>query len=205
MTETMTKGEYAAHRGVTPAAVSQWIAGGKLPPEALDGEGRRARVRVSVADSLLKGRLDPGQQLARGGRPSERPALPEPPPTFDHAARYQKAKAEAAEIDTERQRRKMLAEDGVLMVVDDARASWSRELASLIASVDAWLPDLASAVMGAVAEAKETDTPLDAKRLTVVMRNGWRELRARESDRARRAADQLSELVPERRSRDEAA
>lgn len=43
------KTEFAKLRGVSPARVSQWIATGRIGPEALVGEGRLARVRVEAA------------------------------------------------------------------------------------------------------------------------------------------------------------
>lgn len=64
--ETETKSEFAARCGVDPSAVSHWIRDGKIGPEALDGIGRRARIRVAVAQTQLRTRLDIGQRLGNG-------------------------------------------------------------------------------------------------------------------------------------------
>ncbi len=66
MSEVVTKGEFARLRGVTPGRVSQWIADGKIGPEAMEGEGRFARIRVAVATAQLKARLDIGQRFGNG-------------------------------------------------------------------------------------------------------------------------------------------
>lgn len=64
--ETETKSEFAARCGVDPSAVSHWIKHGKIGPDALDGIGRRARIRVAVAQAQLRTRLDIGQRLGNG-------------------------------------------------------------------------------------------------------------------------------------------
>ncbi len=65
----LTKTDYAAYRGVTPAALSQWLSKGRLSGAAIVGQGRNARINVQVADQQLMHTLDLGQQFARGGQP----------------------------------------------------------------------------------------------------------------------------------------
>lgn len=67
MAQVLTKTEYAAYRGVTPAALSQWLSKGKIHGDAIVGQGRNARINVVIADRQLAATLDMGQQLARGG------------------------------------------------------------------------------------------------------------------------------------------
>lgn len=62
----MAKGEFAAHMGVTPGRVSQWIAEGKIGRDALVGEGRSARIIVEVAEAQVSARRDPGQAMGNG-------------------------------------------------------------------------------------------------------------------------------------------
>lgn len=62
----MAKGEFAAHMGVSPGRVSQWIAEGKIGREALVGDGRSARIIVEVAEAQVSARRDPGQAMGNG-------------------------------------------------------------------------------------------------------------------------------------------
>jgi hypothetical protein len=177
--------------------VSQWISGGRIFGPALVGEGRYAKIDVAVAEAQLGLTLDPGQQMARGGRPTASAAMPEaaprPSPAEDHMSRYQKARADSAEIETERMRRRELAERGVYMVAEDARAAWSKEVSDLVQAVEQWLPDLAQELMGVVS----ADGTVDAKALTVALRKGWRGFRARRADLARSVRDAEPELTTE--------
>lgn len=74
----LTKTDYAAYRGVTPAALSQWLSKGRLSGDAIVGQGRNARINVRIADQQLSATLDMGQQFARGGQP-DASRLPPPP------------------------------------------------------------------------------------------------------------------------------
>ncbi len=63
---TLSKAEFAAHIGVTPGRVSQYIADQKISGDALIGKGRAARIHVETARQQLLARLDPGQMLGNG-------------------------------------------------------------------------------------------------------------------------------------------
>lgn len=178
----ITKGEYAKHRGVTPGAVSQWIANRKISGAALVGVGRLARINVEVADRQLAATLDMGQQLARGGHVQPTPApsagplfsaanTSHPPvggegdgdgediPTDDSVARYNRARAAQKELELRQAIEKDLAARGTYMLTSDARAAFGRELRVVIQTIEQWLPDVAAALateMGRrAAEAKE--------------------------------------------------
>jgi len=64
--QIVTKGHFAELIGVSPGRVSQMISEGKIGPEALDGEGRSARIRVEQARAHLRERTDLGQRLGNG-------------------------------------------------------------------------------------------------------------------------------------------
>jgi hypothetical protein len=72
----MTGVEYAAHAGVSPAAVSKWISQGKIPPACLvqekcsDGKIRR-KILPDLADAELSGSLSESKRRDKkaGGRP----------------------------------------------------------------------------------------------------------------------------------------
>ena len=87
---TLSKGEFAAHCGVTPGRVTQWISGRILSGAAIVGEGRSARIRTAVALEQVKLRRDPGQANGNGlgtkldGKaPPPKPPRPAPPPGDD--------------------------------------------------------------------------------------------------------------------------
>lgn len=66
VSDVMPKGQFATLCGVSAGRVSQWISEGKIGGDALVGEGRTARIRVSVAQEQLQRRLDVGQRLGNG-------------------------------------------------------------------------------------------------------------------------------------------
>lgn len=80
----VTKGKFADMIGVTPGRVSQYIAAGQIGPEALEGEGRNAKIRVAVAVQQLKLRRDVSQSLGNG-LGTRLDALPSPPTTGNAA------------------------------------------------------------------------------------------------------------------------
>jgi hypothetical protein len=65
---TLSKSDFAERIGVSAGRVSQYIAEGKLTSEALEGEGRMARIRPAIAIEQLKATLDPHQMLGDNGR-----------------------------------------------------------------------------------------------------------------------------------------
>lgn len=199
MADILTKSEFAQLRGVDKSAVSHWIRDGKLAGNALVGEGRAAKIRVAEAQRQLGGSLDLGQQLAQGKRPTASSVAPDDEdaiplaPADDHAARYQKAKADTAVLDAERARRRMAQEVGVYTATEAAKDAWSKELAQLIQAVDQWWPDVAELIQQLASDGK----PLEPKRVTVALRRAWRQFRLDRAELARSAAAGLPELVEE--------
>ena len=62
----MTKADFARHMNVSRAAVSQWISKGIIKPDALAGEGRKAKIIVAVAVEHVRQNRDIGQSLGNG-------------------------------------------------------------------------------------------------------------------------------------------
>lgn len=193
MSEIITKSEFASRRGVSAAAVSQWIKAGRISGAALVGTGRAAMINVAEAERQLSARLDMGQQLAQA---SVRPTASATPPVDDPQSRYQAARAEAAEIDTARARRRDLAERGLYLVTADARDAWEGELAALVLAVDQWLPDLALSL------AAQGVTVSDKKRVTLALRASWRAFRQARADLAALSRDQQPDLCAEESGND---
>lgn len=87
MTEaaTMTKGEFAAMMSRSAGRVSQWIKAGIIGPEALDGEGRAARIIVETAKQHLRARLDPAQRVGLNAIMAGQPVAAQPQPAKSNA------------------------------------------------------------------------------------------------------------------------
>jgi hypothetical protein len=64
--EVVSKGQFATLRNVSPGRVSQWISEGKIKSDALVGEGRNAKINVTVATLQLREALDVGQLAGNG-------------------------------------------------------------------------------------------------------------------------------------------
>jgi len=62
----LSKGDFARHIGVTPGRVSQMIAAGLIGADALEGDGRTAKVIVEKAVEQIKLRRDVGQATGNG-------------------------------------------------------------------------------------------------------------------------------------------
>lgn len=166
--ETMSKGDFAAHIGISPGRVSQYIAEGKISGEALEGDGRRARIRTSVAISQLQRTLDPNQRFGANGfalrtsalgaaaqtqpdvvpvppAASERPrtAAPLLAPQIDELAelriRQERVKAEKAE-------REQMLDVGRYMLADDVRREMAKAISAAYAVMEQGIQDMAAAM-----------------------------------------------------------
>lgn len=196
----ITKGAFAAHRGVTPAAVSQYISAGHLDGALYRRDGtpatrdeRSALVHRDKADESLRRRLNTAQVIGQGKTvPPRVAAAPAPaasptgPDGDDAADRLQRARADQAEMAAERERRSMAAEAGRYVLAASAKAEFAKTLSDLVASVETWLPDLAGALVAAIAAAEVEGRTLDRRALLAAIHAEWRGFRAA---RAKSAAD----------------
>lgn len=204
MATEMTQQEYAAHRQVNASRVSQWINGkgdrpAKITGDALVWRDGKRLIVAEIADRQLGAALHPGQALAR---PTASAAIPAPArgSEDEHAVRYQKARADSAEIDAERARRRELAERGVYVRAEDARSAWAREIGDFLQALDGAARDIAAAIAAAQAEG-----PLDERAVTVLLRRELRAFRQRRADLLRSALGALEELVPDAAGEDDDA
>lgn len=62
----VSKSDFARLTNVTPGRVTQWISEGKIKDNALDGQGRDAKIRVGPALAQLKRRLNTDQRFGNG-------------------------------------------------------------------------------------------------------------------------------------------
>ena len=186
----MTKSQYAAYRGVRPSSVSNWLKSGRLSQRSLVGHGYGARIKVAEADKELAANQDLRSTLAPSpaGGNGVAPAID----PDDPARRYQIAKAEQAEHDSELSRRKLKAQDGTYVFAEQARSAWTKELAAFARELEAWLPDLAQELAAAPSE--------DRGVVLARLRKSLRRFRTRVSEQAGVAAADEPELVSEPRS-----
>lgn len=191
--EIVTKAEYAAMHRRTPGAVSHWVKEGKLFGAALVGEGRNARIRVAEANRQLGLTLHPGQQMAQrrpvgtsAGEddelPFEAPSRPRglPTPEDDQAARYQRARAEKAELEAAELRHKAQERAGHWIVAEDARREFAQQLGQMVRQIESWLPEVGLILAG--------EHGGDHKQYTTTLRASFRNLREKIAQDARREA-----------------
>lgn len=190
----VTKGQYAQLKGRSPAAVSNWIAEGKISQAALHGEGQRAKIWVEQADRDLVASLDVEQQ--------DRQAAPIVPANYgqaalaaapvpvgmDDIARKRKADAENAELAAEERRRKMAADSGKWIEAEAARKAWAQELTRQVSDMEIFIVStLATEIAGIFA--------LDAKQVAVAMREQFRSYREGVADTAAAQVEELAEAA----------
>ena len=190
----VSKGKFAEMVGRTPAAVSQWIAAGKLSGPALVGEGRFAQIDVEVAQQQLGITLDLGQQLAQpapilASTVAAAPAGAVPPAEIRDQERLLKAKADREELARAREFAESETLRGAWMVTAEAEAVWSEQLARLQQAMESWLVTTAANECAAIAATAESASP---RPYAVALRRGFEALCARlsqEADDALQAGD----------------
>jgi hypothetical protein len=167
-TEVVAKADFARLVGVSRGRVSQWIAEGKISGDALDGSGRKARIRVGNAKAQLRRFIDIGQRLGNGidtridDAPSAPttsiaatpttifpPAEPVPPLVPAEAAIEDRIKRERLE-QLQRANRKLAEEEaaraGRYVLAADVAQQLGSALARQLAWVDGVLSELATAM-----------------------------------------------------------
>lgn len=200
---TVSKGEYARLCGVTPGRVSQWISEGKISREALDGDGVRARIIVTVADAQLKRNLDISQRLGNGlGTMLDRPALVAPPASSVNNAptlpptpgtgiedRIKVAKLQEIEFRNREAAAKELAGRGYYVRADEMRGVLGQVAGGMQTVFEGALADFATAVAGQF-EVPQRD-------VLHLLRAEYRAVREKTAKAARKAAEDLPALAVE--------
>lgn len=151
----LSKSDFAREANVTPGRVSQWIAEGKIGHDAIDGEGRSAKIIVDVALAQIRSRRDVGQSLGNGLQTRINnigefgPSTVELPQRSDDVAhqiqlerlKQERRKNEQASVDEAiRQSR--------LVPADDVRAQMSRLARQVDEANASMLADFAAAIAG---------------------------------------------------------
>jgi hypothetical protein len=191
----VTKGQFAALCGVTPARVSQWLSEGKIGPDALDGEGRSARIRVAVAKAQLRARQDVSQrfganavrtQLADEAAGARLPF--NPPGQVVSLDRMGELKARDLELRVQQRTEEALARRGQLIRTADAQAAIARVAAGVVNVYEGALSDLATS-LAARFELTQRD-------VLHFLRQELRQIRRRAAETERRLAQAQAAVVP---------
>jgi len=197
----VSKGEFARMVQVSPGRVSQWIAEGKIGPDALQGEGRLAKIIVDRAMAQVRLRRDPGQAVGNGiatrlfdlpeAVAADQNRLPREPLALpidrsdDVALQIQQER-----LESEKRKNRLASIDeavklGKLVPADDVRAEMMRLARQVDDENAAMLADFASAIAGRFAVQQRDVLHL------------LREIRNEKKAASARRASALVEDVPE--------
>ncbi|PWB90682.1 hypothetical protein C5688_09155 [Methylocystis sp. MitZ-2018] len=161
----MSKSDFAAVCNVAPSCVSNWIARGKIKPDALVGEGRGAKIIVDVATKQLQESLDPNQRfglngistrldLAAPSLPASKPApeadiAPSTPPTPTEPSvedQIKREKLRQAQLATSRAEEQDRLSRGVYINAVAAREEMARIPRRIVDAFDGAIPEFAAAI-----------------------------------------------------------
>lgn len=197
--ETMSKGDFAVHIGVSPGRISQYISEGKISLAALDGQGRAARIRTAIAMAELRKTLDPAQRFGANGAAAITPApqiaaaAPSPGPAAP-AGTVDPVVDELAQERLKQQRLKTAREQrdedlsvGRYMLTDEARREASRAVTEAFKVMDQAIQEMAK-TMAADFGVSQRDALLALHRV-------MRETRAKQAAAFREIAAALPDTV----------
>jgi len=144
----VSKVEFARLRNVSLRRVYQWLESGQIGPEAIvDG-----RIRVDVATSHLRDRLDPSQRFGLNGLSTRLHAVPQsehsetPPGQPSVEQRIKQEKLRQAELMTIRAEERDRLARGVYVLASAVREENGRLAARLFEAFDGALIDFAAAI-----------------------------------------------------------
>lgn len=190
----MSKGEFAAHIGVSAGRVSQMITSGMIGKDALVGEGRSAKVLVEAAVEQIRKRRDVGQALGNGLGTR----LSDAPPTQQADAKLLPRDPDTTElIALERlaseRRRNRLAEIeeaermGRLVPAEDMQREVGKVAQRLVNTFTGMVPDIANAIAA--------EYSLPARDLVHLIRRVMNEKRAAAAQELGEAAAEMPDTV----------
>ncbi|MDW9780949.1 hypothetical protein CN204_03890 [Sinorhizobium meliloti] len=200
----MTKGAFAAHIGVSAGRISQYIAEGKIYGDALEGDGRTAKIRPAIARQQLQKTLEPSQRFGANGvavlkpaaaqpalqlAPSDGASAPSPRLTFtdDVADQLAAERLRQQQITTARLEREEALEVGRYMLTDEARRQTVRAVSEAFKVMEQGIPEMAKAI------AAQFGVPMhDA---THALLKVFRDVRAKKAAGFRTAADEQPEHI----------
>lgn len=194
MGDVVSKSDFARLCNVTAGRVSQWISEGKLSGAAIVGEGRFAKIDVDEGSRQLGTRLDMSQRLGLNGMGTRLPGLPSsaatPPSSPTSSTVEDQIKQER--LKQERIKSRQLEADdaarrGIYMRTDDAKREMARIAGTMISVFEGELPTMAQAIAARF--------ELPARDVLHLIRNQFREMRARASAHLAADAEQEDDLI----------
>lgn len=157
--QIVSKGEFARLLNVSPGRISQYIAAGQITRDAIEGEGRNAKIIVDKARAQLTGRLDVAQRVGSNGmttrlgassETAETPPASQQPqirfPTDIIAEQIAREKLEQAKFQTARAKRDEALAVGRYMLTEDVRAQMTKAVSVAFRVMDSGLADMAAAL-----------------------------------------------------------
>jgi hypothetical protein len=199
---TLPKGEFAKHLGVSPGRVSQMISEGKITPDAIEGEGRSARIRVALAKAQIRERMDVGQRFGNGLATNLENSEKSPtliaggatlPPLSDSVdAQIKREKLREVEFKNRDAARKELEGRGDYVRAHDVQIAVAGMAAAMVTVFEGALSDFAKAIA-----AKHELPNRDVLHL---LRTEFVAVRARATEALGRAAERLPTVLEDDRS-----
>ncbi len=184
--EIATKAEFAAMINVTRGRVSQMLASRQIDGDALIGEGRNARINVAVALAQLDARLDIGQRLGANGKANLGGAASlDPTDSAIKAERLRQLQHVNAKAEAEAGER-----SGKYVLAASARQDLGAMAARMVAAFEGCLPSFADAIAAG--------TSMPQRDALHMLRQVWRDARARLAGVAAEEAAAAPELVKEK-------
>lgn len=209
--DLMTKGEFAAFMGVSPGRVSQYIADRQIFGNALEGEGRRARIRVAVAQEQLRKTIDPGQRFGangkalRGGADIEPAAViqiagtlfdqpvpprvnvPSPPLIDKDVDELAQLRLRRERVKTEQAEEERKEQKGIYTPSVQARQEMAKAVAAALSVMDVGIQEMAEAV------AARFDVPM--RDVQQVLVRSFRDVREKRAKEMRASAEALPQYI----------
>lgn len=198
--DVVSKGKFAELKNVSPGRVSQWIAEGKIGADALVGDGRKARIRVSIANEHLRRKLDAIQSAANGldtklaavagpvsGDTTVMPAGARAPDIDPIEEQIKRERLEGIRRDNRKKAEDEGARAGRYVSTDDVRQQMGRVVSEMENAFEGEL--------GAFASAIAAEYQLSQRDVLHLLRAQRRASRERTSAAYRQAAEKLPELV----------
>lgn len=193
----VSKGAFAEIIGVTPGRVSQYLKDGQIGPDALVGEGRRAKIDVEVAKAQLKETLDINQRMGNGLETNLDKATP--PAASEEPQGDQSPRGERFEdkikheklLKIQRENRREAEQDalraGQLVLADQAREQAHAIASRMMQTFEGSLSDMAAAI--------STQFKLPHRDVVHCMRLAFNDVRARASTQADEQAQNTPAVV----------
>jgi hypothetical protein len=189
--QTLSKSEFAGRVGLSRARVSQLLTEGKISGDALEGEGRSARIVVDRALQQLKINLDVAQHAGMNGKAQlgkGAPALRAAAPDDDETSQIRAEKLRQAQLTTIRMQRDEQEASRRYVLAEELEVRVSGAASRLLQMVEASLPALAARLSAAC-------PGVDTRTATHELRLAFREVRERIAGEVEAEAKAMPETV----------